>query len=100
MLLVVAAVFAAGFLCVGAATSEPALPSGVYPLTAVVYDLDEETNTVLVCTSEGFLYGFHGIEDYFEGDFVSLIMWDKGTEFISDDEVLDACYAGFYEDDV
>lgn len=99
-LLAVAAVFAAGFFCAGAAAPEPALPAGVYPQTAVVWALEEETDTVWVCTAGGFLYGFPGIEDYCEGDLVSLIMHDSGTEYIMDDEVLAARYAGFFKDEV
>lgn len=98
--LAVAAVFTAGFFCAGAAEPGTALPAGIYPETAVVWALEEETDTVWVCTATGFMYGFHGIEDYFEGDLVSLIMYDNGTEYVMDDEILSACYSGFFKDEV
>lgn len=98
-LLAVAAVFAAGFFCAGAAAPEAALPDGFYPETAVVWALEEETDTVWVSTATGYLYGFPGIEDYCQGDVVSLIMHDNGTEYIMDDTVLISRYSGFFRDE-
>lgn len=78
------------------ATMIPAAPGlpGTYAKTAVVSEIDQAADVVHVETPSGIKYEFSGCEDYELGDFVSLLMDDKGTVDIRDDEVLAATYAG------
>lgn len=79
----------------------PTVPSyptgyGYYPASAVIVDINYETDEVLVEDVNGFLYAFYGCEDYAEGDIVSLIMDSNGTpESVTDDRIIDAKYSGF-----
>ena len=79
------------------ATMIPAAPGlpGTYAKTAVVSEIDQAADVVHVETPSGIKYGFSGREDYELGDFVSLLMDDKGTVDIRDDEVLAVTYAGY-----
>lgn len=79
------------------ATMIPAAPAltGTYAKTAVVSEIDQAADVVHVETPSGIEYEFSGCEDYELGDFVSLLMDDKGTVDIRDDEVLAATYAGY-----
>lgn len=79
------------------ATMIPAAPAltGTYAKTAVVSEIDQTADVVRVETPSGIKYEFSGREDYELGDFVSLLMDDKGTVDIRDDEVLAATYAGY-----
>ena len=67
----------------------------LYPETAKVVELDYEADTVTVETFMGFLFMFEGCEDYFEGDCISLIMEDNGTELIYDDKIVMAQFCGW-----
>lgn len=70
--------------------------SWIYPDTMIITNLDYENDIVTVENSNGFLYQFYGTEDYTEGDFVSCIMWTNGTQKVTDDEIIRACYSGFH----
>lgn len=66
-----------------------------YPLTAVVVELDAE-NDIVVCEDyAGNTWEFFGIEDWIEGDIASMIMNDKGTPEIKDDEIISVRYGGW-----
>ena len=67
----------------------------IYPETARVVEVNYEEDTVTVETFNGFLYVFEGCEDYCEGDGVSLIMDDHGTEKVYDDEIIMVQYCGW-----
>ncbi len=69
----------------------------IYPNTAVITDLDYENDLVTCTDSVGFDWVFEGIEDWNEGDVVSLLMWDAGTpNSIRDDVILKAYYGGWF----
>lgn len=67
----------------------------VYPMTAKVVEVNYDEDTVTVETFTGFLFSFEGCEDWAEGDCVSLIMDDNGTEKIFDDMIVMAQYSGW-----
>lgn len=69
-------------------------PAGFYPLTALVVETDEAADTVFVEDYAGNLWSFEGVEDWFVGDFASLLMNDMGTPLIFDDEIVAVRYAG------
>ena len=56
----------------------------VYPLTGIVTETDEKTDTVHWSDGNNEWY-FYGIEDWMEGDGISVIMCDNGTETVTDD---------------
>lgn len=70
----------------------------IYASTAVITGFNEPQDQVIVTTAGGYEYSFYGIEDYFLGDYVSLMMGNNGTPDISDDVIIDADYAGFTVD--
>lgn len=67
----------------------------LYPKTARVVEVNHEEDTVTVETFNGFLFVFDVCEDYCEGDCVSLIMEDNGTELVYDDEIVKAQYSAW-----
>lgn len=68
----------------------------LYPRTAVVSELDTESDTVTVIDGSGVSWQFFGCEDLEVCDFVSLLMSDNGTpDSIYDDEIREVRYAGF-----
>jgi hypothetical protein len=75
----------------------PALPTveNYYPLTALVVDFNEEEDIVICEDYAGNIWKFEGIEDWMEGDLVSMLMDSKGTPLIFDDEILLVRYSGW-----
>lgn len=67
----------------------------IYPKTAKVIEVNEAEDLVTIETCTGITYTFEGCEDWAEGDGVSLIMDDNGTESILDDCILMAEYTGW-----
>lgn len=65
-----------------------------YPATMEVTNI--ENDVVTIQTSTGIVYQFTGAEDLAVGDLVSLIMDNKGTVEIFDDEILQVRYAGYW----
>lgn len=63
-----------------------------YALTARVVELDRENDVVTVEDSVGNCWQFCGVEDWEVNDCASLLMWDNGTESITDDEIHSARY--------
>lgn len=63
-----------------------------YALTTLVVKVDRENDTVTCLDSVGNTWQFYGTEDWQEGDCASLLMWDNGTESITDDEIHSARY--------
>lgn len=80
------------FFCPANGSNET--PAGFYPLTALVVETDEAADTVSVEDYAGNLWSFEGAEDWFVGDFASLLMNDMGTPLIFDDEIVSVRYAG------
>lgn len=84
---------------------QPQKEVGYYPTTTVITDVCEveiETEKEYQLTLED----FNGNEwvyisedgDWFEGDMVSLIMCDNGTEDIEDDIIIYTKYSGYSEE--
>lgn len=69
----------------------------IYPMTAEVIGFNYEDDIVNVVNlgSENY-FSFYGIEDWQQGDLVSLMMVDPGTpENLGDDVILLHWYSGF-----
>lgn len=66
-----------------------------YALTALVVEVDRESDTVTCVDSVGNAWQFYGAEDWQEGDCASLLMWDNGTEYVADDEIHSARYSAW-----
>lgn len=64
-----------------------------YPLTAIITNVN---GTEITATSiNGNLWQFLDDEEYYEkGDMVSLLMDDKGTDLVFDDEIVKVHYCG------
>lgn len=73
--------------------------AATYPATMKVIAINPATDLVTMKTATGHMYEMTGVEDYLVGDLVSLIMDDKGTADITDDEILSAHYAGWWIED-
>lgn len=69
----------------------------LYPETMIITEIDEAQDLVTLECANGNVFEFYGIEDYAEGDLVSMIMYNNGTELVYDDVILDAEYAGTAE---
>ena len=65
-----------------------------YALTAVVSKIDTENDAVVCYDAAGNSWVFHGIEDWEVGDVCSMLMNDKGTTEIYDDEIVSVRYGG------
>lgn len=65
----------------------------LYPNTAIVDRLEDNDIVVCVDCNEN-VWTFYGIEDWQEGDIVSLLMDDMGTATIYDDEIVKTYYSG------
>ena len=76
-----------------AAVSQPV--ARTYAATGRVMAISTGTDTVIVEDYNGNLWAFYGVEDWQEGDCVSLVMSDAGTEEIYDDEILSVRYSGW-----
>lgn len=69
----------------------------LYPLAVRVSTIDREADVVKCIDGAGNVWEFFGCEDWQEGDFAALLMNDKGTPSIYDDEIITARYAGVFE---
>ena len=69
----------------------------LYPLAVKVETVDREADVVECVDGAGNVWEFFGCEDWQEGDFAALLMNDKGTPSIYDDEIITARYAGIFE---
>lgn len=69
----------------------------LYALTTEVIKIDRENDVVTCEDFNGYLWQFEGCEDWQEGDICSLLMNDKATEKVFDDEIISARYGGTFE---
>lgn len=70
----------------------------LYAKTAIVVELEYESDTVVCSDGAENLWAFYGIEDWQINDFVSLLMDDNGTpETIYDDAIIEATFAGTFD---
>lgn len=64
-----------------------------YPLTAIITNVDG--NEITATSINGNKWQFLDDEEYYEkGDMVSLLMDDKGTDLVFDDEIVKVHYCG------
>lgn len=68
-----------------------------YALTTVVVNLDAENDVVTCKDFNGNLWEFEGCSDWAIDDIATLLMNDKGTRNIYDDEMIRARYQGTFE---
>ena len=66
----------------------------IYPRTAIVTEINYETDTVVVTDNVGYMWEFTEVDDWCLGDIASMIMDTKGTESITDDVILSVRYNG------
>lgn len=69
----------------------------LYPTTMQVINLDYKNDIVTVETATGFTYEFYGCEDYYINDLVSMVMFNNGTDNITDDIIISTRYSGFWK---
>lgn len=67
----------------------------LYAIMTICTDIDYTTDTVTVVDFNGFEWQFNGVEDYDTKDIICLVMNDKGTELIFDDEIVSTKYDGW-----
>lgn len=67
----------------------------VYPLVAVVSEVDRVQDVVTFETNNGDLFRWEGVEDLEINDTCALMMCDMGTPEIKDDVIFSICYSGF-----
>lgn len=77
---------------IGTLVQESSMENCLYPNMAYVVEIDHATDTLTLEDSIGHLWIVEGVEDYMEGDFVSMIMDSKGTDLVYDDEVVKIHY--------
>ncbi len=77
--------------------------NGLYPLTGIVteikYDIEPEVDLVTITCSNGNMFSWYADSSdcWMLNDLASCIMDNKGTKYVTDDEVLLAHYAGVLE---
>lgn len=69
----------------------------LYALTTKVTSVNEETDEVECEDFNGNIWVFKGVSDWCEGDIASLIMDNKGTKDIYDDEIVNARCSGYWK---
>ena len=84
----------------GIAAEEQKPVGNLYPKTAVVVELCETEDLVIVADANGQHWCFSGMEDWCIGDLASMLMDDVGTEIIYDDEIVDTYYSGYVAADI
>lgn len=81
--------------CITTNGEENEISNRYYANSAVVMEIDRVNDTVICEDFNGFRWAFKGVEDWCVGDGVSLLMYDRGTPTVSDDEVKDAHYTAW-----
>lgn len=77
--------------------------NGLYPLTGIVteinYDVEPEIDLITITCSNGNMFSWYANSSdcWMLNDLASCIMDSNGTEYVTDDEVLLAHYAGVLE---
>ena len=67
----------------------------VYPLVAMVSEIDRAQDIVTFEMNNGDLFEWEGVEDLEVNDTCALMMCDMGTSEIKDDVILSIRYSGF-----
>lgn len=81
-------------ICVAFVTPKKEM-GNYYPRAFVVSELDYERDMVIVTDAVGFEWEFEEIEDWEVGDMVVAIMYNNGTNVMSDDSFYDISFAGY-----
>lgn len=71
--------------------------SNNYALTTVVTEINTETDEVTCVDFNGNDWIFKGVEDWTVGDYCSMVLNDKGTDVIYDDEIVSVSYSGWLD---
>lgn len=74
-------------------------PFHYYAKTCMVTEINPETDKVTAEDCNGNTWEFYGIEDWLPGDICSVVMDDKETENIYDDEIVNVRYSGYFSFD-
>lgn len=67
----------------------------LYPTVFLVNAIDEDADTMELVDFNGFIWEYHGVEDFEVDDFAAAIMDDADTEFIFDDTIVTLRYCGY-----
>lgn len=99
-ILVLAIVMVCG-LCIGAsvnadATSEKT--ANLYAITTVIVEINDEYKLITCQDFNGNEWCFTDCEgDWNVGDIVSMVMYDRNTPIIYDDEIISVRYSGWFD---
>lgn len=74
-------------------------PFHYYAKTCMVTEINPETDIVTTEDYNGNTWELYGTEDWLPGDICSMVMDDKGTENIYDDEIVNVRYSGYFSFD-
>lgn len=96
--LLIATAFLIGKSTPTKANTEPE-PFHYYAKTCMVTEINPETDIVTTEDYNGNTWEFYGTEDWLPGDICSMVMDDKGTENIYDDEIVNVRYSGYFSFD-
>lgn len=69
-------------------------PENIYPCNAIVAEVNYETDVVTFLDVDGEPIYMNHCEDWFEGDFAELILYNNGTVDETDDIVIKSLYNG------
>lgn len=64
----------------------------IYSNVGKVIELDRENDIVTVIDGVGYTWQFTECDDWMIGDYVSFVMYDNGTESVTDDIIIDLHY--------
>lgn len=68
-----------------------------YPQAFVVSDVNYDEDLLIMTDYNGYNWVWEGIEDFYIGDIIAVIVDDCDTEYIFDDTILDIRYAGYMD---
>ena len=69
----------------------------IYPLTAVVMEVNHKEDYILCVDYTGNEWAIDGAEDWMVGDIIAMIMDECGTDEIFDDAIVDYTYCGWMD---
>lgn len=99
IMFVVCMILIVAIAIVGILLSKSKIPNEnqLYPMLAVVVELDEVDDAVICTDFNGHDWAFYGIEDWQVGDYASMIMDDNGTPWVADDIIVSVRYDGWLD---
>lgn len=68
-----------------------------YPNSGYILYADYDNDLLLIEDTSGMKWLYEGVEDWMDGDRCSMIMDNKGTENIKDDDIIKIRYEGWGE---